>query len=166
MKLLLFSLMVVFITIAGCDRGVERYEAGEKPQSTAVAKTSPSPATSSIRPVRPIQEAIEGTIEVAPALAGRIPDNAVLFLIARSAATGPPLAVKRIPVPQFPFHFSIGPDDRMIQAMPFKGPIRLSARIDADGNATTRSPGDLQAVSDIPHDPGARGVTLLINEEI
>ena len=163
MKSLLFSLMILFIAIASCDRGVEPYDAGEKPQITPIAETSAIPIT---HPAGSDSELIEGTIEVAPALAGRIPDNAVLFLIARRAATGPPLAVKRIPVPQFPFHFSIGPDDRMIQAMPFEGPIRLSARIDADGNATTRTPGDLQGVLDTPHDPGARGVTLVINEAI
>ena len=46
--------------------------------------------------------------------------------------------------PSFPLDFSLGPEDRMIQAMPFAGPLGLSARIDADGNATSREPGDLQ----------------------
>ena len=90
----------------------------------------------------------------------------MLFIIARRGATGPPLAVKRVSAPRFPLDFSLGPDDRMIQAMPFQGPIRLSARIDADGNASTRSPGDLQTNSDTAYDPGARSITLLINEAL
>ena len=54
--------------------------------------------------------------------------------------------------------------DRMIQSMPFAGEIWISARVDADGNAMTRSPGDLQSASGIPNTPGDRGVTLLIDE--
>jgi hypothetical protein len=48
--------------------------------------------------------------------------------------------------------------------MPFAGDIQISARVDADGNAMTRSPGDLQGASGIPNAPGDRGVTLLIDE--
>ncbi len=81
-----------------------------------------------------------------------------------AAPGGPPLAVVRVPNPSFPLRFSIGPDDRMIQTMPFAGDIQISARVDADGNAMTRSPGDLQGASGIPNAPGDRGVTLLIDE--
>ena len=74
----------------------------------------------------------------------------MLFLIARTAAAGPPLAVKRIEAPSFPLDFEIGPDDRMIQAMPFAGSVQLTARLDSDGNATSRTPGDLQGVAGQP----------------
>jgi hypothetical protein len=52
----------------------------------------------------------------------------------------------------------------MIQSMPFAGEIRLSAYVDADGNAVTRSPGDLQGATETPNAPGDRGVRLLIDE--
>ena len=110
--------------------------------------------------------AIEGTLELAPDLAGRVPPGAVLFVIARTAPTGPPLAVVRVASRSFPVRFSIGPDDRMIQSMPFAGEIRLSAYVDADGNAVTRSPGDLQGTTETPNAPGDRGVRLLIDEAI
>lgn len=108
--------------------------------------------------------AIEGTLDLAPDLAGRVPPGAVLFVVARTAKSGPPLAVVRVEAPSFPLVFSIGPDDRMIQSIPFAGDILISARVDADGNAMTRNPGDLQGESGIPNAPGDRGVTLLIDE--
>ncbi len=108
--------------------------------------------------------AIEGTLELAPDLAGRVPPGAVLFIVARTAPGGPPLAVVRVADPSFPLQFSVGPDDRMIQSMPFAGEILLSARVDADGDAMTRSPGDLRGASGIPNAPGDRGVMLLIDE--
>jgi hypothetical protein len=107
---------------------------------------------------------IEGTLELAPDLVGRVPPGAVLFVVARTAQAGPPLAVVRVTDPSFPLRFSIGPDDRMIQSMPFAGDILLSARVDADGDAMTRSAGDLRGASDVPSAPGDRGVTLLIDE--
>ena len=86
---------------------------------------------------------IHGTLRLAAELQGAQPSGAVLFLIARTAAAGPPLAVKRIEAPRFPLDFEIGPADRMLATMPFAGAIQLSARLDSDGNATSRTPGDL-----------------------
>jgi hypothetical protein len=119
---------------------------------------SPAPATAS--------EVLSGTIALAPELTGRVPDGAVLFVIARTASAGPPLAVRRIQAPRFPLEFSIGPNDRMIKAMPFAGPIRLSARIDADANAMTRSVGDLFGSSDGPHSPGDGGIQLTVGQVV
>jgi len=108
--------------------------------------------------------AIEGTLELAPDLVGRVPPGAVLYVVARTAQGGPPLAVVRVPNPSFPMRFSIGPDDRMNQSMPFAGELLITVRVDADGNAMTRNPGDLQGVSETPNVPGDRGITLLIDE--
>jgi hypothetical protein len=107
---------------------------------------------------------IRGRIVLAPELAERVPAAAVLFLIARAGEAGPPTAVKRVASPRFPLEFEIGPDDRMIDTMPFSGPFRLSARIDADGSATSRNPGDLQGEVSGRVDPGATGVELVIDE--
>jgi cytochrome c-type biogenesis protein CcmH len=111
-----------------------------------------------------VSGAIEGTLELAPDLAGRVPPGAMLFIIARTAPVGPPLAVVRVPNPSFPQRFSIGPDDRMIESMPFAGEIQISVRVDGDGNVMTRNPGDLQGGSGVPNAPGDRGVTLLIDK--
>jgi hypothetical protein len=52
----------------------------------------------------------------------------------------------------------------MNQSMPFAGELLITARVDGDGNAMTRNPGDLQGASGSPNAPGDRGVTLLIDE--
>jgi hypothetical protein len=128
--------------------------------SASVPRAAPSPAAVSA------SQPISGTIELAPAFVERVPEGAVMFVIARTAAAGPPLAVQRIAAPQFPFEFSIGPDDRMIKAMPFAGSIQITARVDADANAMTRTPGDLFGSSAGPHSPGDAGIQLTIAEVI
>ena len=95
-----------------------------------------------------------------------MPKRAVLFLIARVNDTGPPLAVQRIVQPRLPLDFSLGPEDRMIPSVPFVGPLSISARIDRDGNAMTRNPGDLQGSAMGSFQPGARGVEVVIDEAL
>jgi hypothetical protein len=142
---------------------IETERAAAAPPATASGTTSaatgaPAAATGAT------SAAIEGTIELAPDLAGRVPPGAVLYLIAKTAQGGPPLAVVRLANPSFPMQFSIGPDNRMNQSMPFAGELLITARVDGDGSAMTRNPGDLQGASGSTHAPGDRGVTLLIDE--
>ena len=91
------------------------------------------------------------------------PDGGVLFVVARSSSGGPPVAVKRFPNPSFPQSFRLGPADRMIESTPFRGPFLLTARLDGDGNATTRESGDLTATAPGGIATGARGVILLLS---
>jgi cytochrome c-type biogenesis protein CcmH len=109
---------------------------------------------------------VRGRVVLDPSLAGRVPPHATLFVIARRGDAGPPLAVKRVPDPTFPYDFEIGPDDRMIRQMPFAVPIQLSARLDADGNATTRSPGDLQGSARSVANPGDSNVEIVIDQAL
>ena len=171
----------VAVTAFGCDRAIEPYVPGEQPEQPDLSRIFPEgaeraaeqkaapmgQAAASAPPAAPgaTAESVSGTIALAPELAGKVPAGAILFLIARGpAAGGPPLAVKRIESPAFPLAFTIGPDDRMIQAMPFVGPLQLSARLDADGNAMTRAPGDLQGEAPEAHQPGESGVAVVIDQ--
>jgi cytochrome c-type biogenesis protein CcmH len=106
---------------------------------------------------------IRGRIVLAPALAGRVPAGAVLFLVARTGEGGPPVAVKRIADPRFPLDFELGPADRMLEGVPFTGPFELIARVDADRNAATRNPGDLQGALPDRIPPGTDDVELVID---
>lgn len=110
---------------------------------------------------------ITGRIEVAPELAGSLPAGAILFVIARpeGAVGGPPLAVLRIPEPEFPVAFEIGPGDVMIPSMQFAGPIALTARLDSDGNAMTRAESDLSSPAAPPAEPGTKGVVLVLSQK-
>jgi cytochrome c-type biogenesis protein CcmH len=109
---------------------------------------------------------IRGTVRISPELASQVPGGAVLFVIARRGESGPPLAVKRIESPRFPLDFELGPGDRMIQTLPFAGPLTVTARIDADGNAMSRSPGDLFGAAAQPVDPGATQIEVLIDRTV
>ncbi len=110
---------------------------------------------------------ISGRIELAPELAGARPEGAILFVIARpeGAVGGPPLAVLRIPDPEFPVEFEIGPGDVMIPSMRFAGPISLTARLDSDGNAMTRAEVDLSSPTAPPAEPGTTGVALVLSQK-
>lgn len=110
--------------------------------------------------------AIRGEIALDPAVAAARPAGGVLFVIARprGAQGGPPLAVLRIPSPDFPLAFSIGPENVMIPTMTFAGEISLSARLDADGNAMTRGDTDLSSPVVEGLQPGAEGVKLTLSQ--
>ncbi len=109
---------------------------------------------------------IAGVVDLAPELALARPDGGVLFVIARPQGVrgGPPLAVLRIPSPDFPLEFTIGPENVMIPSMRFAGAISLSARLDEDGNAMTRGAGDISSPVEESLSPGATGVRILLSE--
>jgi cytochrome c-type biogenesis protein CcmH len=140
--------------LAGCDRGVEPFDSAPPPQQRIQAQMSPPAVQSTALPIR-------GTVRLAPGREDRT-GSGVLFVVARGPAGGPPLAVKRVQAPSFPLEFELGPGDRMVEAMPFVGPLLLVARLDADGNATTRDPGDLQGAAPQPVNPGDSGIELLL----
>jgi hypothetical protein len=175
------------LLLAACNRNLEPFDPAEEPREPdlsrifpagaagpAPADTAPSemppppPALAEASPelAAPSGAPIRGTLRVAPELAAAQPGGAVLFLIARGEAPGPPIAVKRIEAPSFPLEFEIGPDDRMLKTLPFAGPLHLMARLDADGNATSRTPGDLQGATAGSVSPGASGVELVLDERI
>jgi hypothetical protein len=182
MRLLLFPALALF-ALCACDRNIEPYvdepvrqpdlsrifpEGAERaPRDPGAAMPEP-PAAAETGAVGMATgaagRAITGTIRLAPELEGRVPGGAVLFLIARRADGGPPTAVRRIASPVFPLDFEIGPADRMMEGVPFEGPLQLTARVDADGNAMTRNPGDLQGSSAPDLSPGARGIEIVIDE--
>jgi hypothetical protein len=153
----------------------ETYRPGDRGASVVISQIHPVDPETAVSEAQPVDPAtadsapadslsIEGTIRLAPDLANEVPAGAVLFLIARTTERGPPLAVVRVADPKFPFPFSIGPDDQMVESMPFAGEIRINVRLDSDGDAASRSPGDLQGAVETPHTPGDRGVVLVIDE--
>ncbi len=170
-----------------CDRNVEPFVPGEKPVTPDLSRIFPEPqgadGTDPVQPdVRPAaspfallpapasqdEPAIQGIVELAPEFAQRVPDGATLFLIAyRSEATGgPPLAVRRFTAPRFPLRFEVGPEHLMIPGSAFEGELRLSARLDSDGNAMTRLPGDLHGSAAQTVSPGARDVAIVLDQRL
>jgi tetratricopeptide (TPR) repeat protein len=88
-------------------------------------------------------------LDIEAAARARITPTAVLYIIARPAGVsgGPPSAVKRLPPGPFPMSVELSAADSMMgQALPDK--LHIEARIDFDGNAMTREPGDPVASQD------------------
>jgi len=180
--------------LTACNRNLEPYVEGEEPREPDLARIFPDagdgPGTSgtanamggpkpggelpSVRPGQPAPAGdddpatIRGRIEIPADLAGALRADSTLFVIARRAGTsgGPPLAVRRIPNPSLPYVFAIGPQHAMIQGIPFAGPIALTARLDGDGDAMTRRPGDLAGDAEAPVEPGSSDVTIVLDQRI
>ncbi len=178
-------LLVFLASLAmGCDdRKIEPYVPGEEPRQPDLSKIFPAPeeepsieaapvvgqgTRGNIPPSRAGLEAseeaqsIEGIVRVEDGIEARA--GGVLFIIARRAdGQGPPVAVKRIEGPRFPLEFSLGPADRMIAEMPFEGPFAISVRLDGDGNASSREPGDVLGAYPEEINPGATGIELVLD---
>ena len=192
--LILLAATGALSSVLGCDRNLETLDPNEEPRQPDLARIFPADqedafgsALSSGRgenptdrrgevPVDPVGSVtppsgamqIRGRVEIAPELLKDAGSGSVLFLIARSgtAAGGPPLAVRRFTSPRFPLEFEIGPENVMIPSMRFEGAIQLTARLDSDGNAMTRLPGDLQGAMSTPLSPGAEGALLMLDQKL
>ena len=94
-------------------------------------------------------EGSPGSVDLDPALKGTISPSAVLFVFVREAGfgAGPPIAAKRLPATAFPIAFEIGESDAMM-GQPFPDTLLVEARLDADGDPTTRPPTDPKARQD------------------
>lgn len=106
---------------------------------------------------------LRGTIDLAPSLKGKL-SQGVLFIMLREAgeSAGPPIAAKRLMVSSFPYTFQIGAADAMLSARSsLPESLRLEARLDSDGDPTTRDPADPKARLE-PVKPGAGGLKLVL----
>lgn len=184
-------LLAAFASLAiHCDRGIEPFDPNEEPVAPNLARIYPDGAKRAAGPMgggmpsarpaaRPAAappaaspagsgsgETISGVIEIDDALNASRPAQGMLFIIARSQPTGPPLAVLRIPTPSFPHVFEIGQAQVMIPSLRFAGEIQLSARLDSDGDAMTKLPGDLTGEMANPLVPGATGIVLVLNQKL
>jgi len=78
---------------------------------------------------------ISGTIELDASAKVALP--AIVFVIARGTGGGHPVLAKRLDVSSFPVTFTLGPEDSMMGQKP-PGHVSLEARVDLDGDASTR----------------------------
>lgn len=75
------------------------------------------------------------------------PPSGILFVALGGDAGGPPAAVRRIAGPTFPLEVTLSARDSMLgRPLPESG--TLTARLDGDGNASTRQPGDLEGTTE------------------
>ena len=166
-RIVLSVAALLLLASTGCDRNIAPYDPTEQPSQPDLRQIFPAPERPrGAQPMMAGAEPVMGTSSGRPgaAVRGNIrlaegiepTRGAVLFVIARrrGAVGGPPLAVMRVANPEFPQAFELGPDQVMIPSLTFEGPLSVSARLDADGNAMTRSPDDPTTVSDTAAVPG------------
>jgi tetratricopeptide (TPR) repeat protein len=98
--------------------------------------TMPKPSTASSQPIH-----ITLSLDASTSQRGGI-----IYVIARGAEAGHPVAVRRIDTNAFPVTLDLGGEDSMMGgALPEK--VRIEARLDSDGDAGTNDPADLRAVA-------------------
>lgn len=151
-KFILFG--CIFIGF-GCDR-----ELKEHPLPTALKEKIRKKADPKVQ-----ENEVTGTIAIDPALAGSIPPNGRLFVFARpeGVAGGPPLAVRRFSMVVFPFRYSIGQLNVMLEGNAFEGPLTLTARLDMDGDAKA-GPGDI--LGRLNTQAGDKKADIVLNEMV
>ncbi|MFQ5673707.1 MAG: hypothetical protein ACE5G9_11475 [Nitrospinales bacterium] len=132
--LILLSLTVVSLT-AGCDK-----ELKEHPMPASLKRQMEMQNDPEIQAKK-----VTGTIRLAPELADKMSKNSTLFILARPSGveSGPPMAVKRLRGVQFPYAYSIGQMDTMLEGVNFTGKVNITARLDQDGMAQA-GPGDIE----------------------
>jgi hypothetical protein len=161
----------------GCDRNTAPYPGDEAPRQPDLSRIFPAPAEpqpgggQSMAGQSMAQETSRAGSAQGATISGEVrlgtdaaPDGAMLFVIARSAGTrgGPPLAVLRVPAPQFPFAFELSQANVMIPSLRFEGEMDVTARLDSDGNAMTKDPRDLEGRSAAARKPGDTGVVIVL----
>jgi len=111
---------------------------------------------------------ISGTITVAPAAKGKLPKE-LLLIISVSKTPDPkkaPIAVKRVPAPEFPYRYTLGEEDITLDGSRLEGKLYVTARVEpGDGSATPSGP--LEGV--YPRNPvsvGAKGVDIAITASV
>jgi cytochrome c-type biogenesis protein CcmH len=144
--------------------GAERSEVEKVIQDMPQSEGKPRPQATA---AAPSGQQIAGRISIDPKLKGNVDSQAALFIIARPSDTakGPPLAVKKIDRPVFPLSYSLGAENVMMQGMPFTGSVTITARLDKDGNPTTRQPGDL--TGDYKKNPvavGSKSIDIVLDQ--
>ena len=184
-------LVALLFFMLHCDRAIEPFDPNEEPREPDLSKIFPpgsggpsdsvgapgmagsGPATRGTMPGSPAPAGdaapgppIRGRVEIAESLRDSAPEQAILFLIARRQDTGPPLAVLRIPNPSFPYEFELGQANVMIPSLRFEGDLQLTARLDSDGNALTKLPGDLVGKISGSLSPGDTGIVLTLDAQL
>lgn len=154
-QLALFWFFLTIILVLGCDRDLKEHPLPESLKKELARKADPTIHDNDV----------SGTIALDPELKVSLRPGAGLFIFARPEGVdaGPPLAVKRHSVFQFPFEFEIGQLHTMIEGTQFAGTMNLTVRLDQDGNRKS-SPGDVEGKVQVTG--GQKGVKLVLDNLI
>ncbi len=108
---------------------------------------------------------VSGELRLDPRLQSHVAAGDVIFLVARGVSTGTApaqiVAVKKMSASRFPIAFSLDQNDAMMMGTELSGTVVVSARVDKDGNATTKAPGDVTGMASPVSVPSSHVVVTL-----
>ena len=110
---------------------------------------------------------LAGVIKADGKVKDKIAAGDVIFVVARryeEGATGPgtPLAVQKLTVDKFPIKFSLDSRDAMLAGTSLSGKVVVTVRVDKDGDAITKNPGDVTGQSK-PVEPPKKDVVVSLD---
>ena len=150
--LLILGVAVTSLFLGACERELKEHKVPPAVVKKLAKQNDP----------KHLKLAVEGSLMLDPKAVSQVSERAVIFLYARPRGVegGPPLAVKRIGVYQFPMDYSLGPADVMLEGVEFEGPLTITARLDMDGNAKS-APGDV--LGKIEVEPGNKQADIFLD---
>ena len=154
-QLAIFWYFCAFFIFAGCEGKMKEHPLPESLKKELARKSDPNAHKNDV----------SGTITMAPGVQGAIHPSAGLFIFARPEGVdaGPPLAVRKHGIFDFPFEFEIGQLNTMMEGSVFEGNLTLTARLDQDGNRKS-SPGDIEGKVSVK--AGEKGVKLVLDKVV
>jgi hypothetical protein len=145
-----------------------------RPSSRPTAKPASMPSGHpSSQPQQPVAEKnyVYGEISLDPSLVGSVKQGSVLFVVVRRYVEGGKgmliAATKQANITKdsFPLKYVVKQQDAMMGA-PLVGKVTVSARVDQDGDAISKQPGDLIAEPGAPVMVGENPVKLTISKAL
>jgi len=157
-------LAVINTRLAEIDQQIGPAPAAATASALAAAATAATPVAGAAG-AAPGGDGIPLRIEIAPALAGKVPAGATLFILARGGEGGPPLAALRRSSSELPLEVSLTDANAMIPGASLKqvDSLALVARISMTGRPIASS-GDLYG--EVRYDPSATGRIKLIIDRV
>lgn len=135
--------------------------------STPSASAPPAPSTPPVASAAGSVASVAGTIFLDPSLAERASAGGTLFVIARASGGPPiPIAVLRLPAPDFPVSFTLDDSNAMDPSRRLSGAdaLELEARLSRSGEAMRR-PGDLYGRVESVR-PGTGGLRIVLDQVV
>ncbi|WP_428332113.1 c-type cytochrome biogenesis protein CcmI/CycH [Novosphingobium sp.] len=160
-----FAFVLACVASIACnDKLPPPSDSATRPAAPAAVGATPAPAD----PTQPVQGGtIVGRIEVAPALAQQIKPGQVIFVVARDAESNRPIAAVKLAAPaHFPLNFQIDGSNVMIAGSTLGTQVKLTARADQDGDAMSKTPGDVTGEMAAPIPVPAHDVILTLDRVI
>jgi hypothetical protein len=108
---------------------------------------------------------LSGVIKLDAKVKDKVQAGDTIFVVARKfdpkamPGTGTPLAVKKLIVAGWPLAFTLDSRDAMIVGTKIEGQVYVTARVDKDGDAMTKNPGDVAGQSK-PFQPPSKTVVV------